>query len=222
MSELNGGKKMSKKIGIVILSIGILYLVLVAWLSSWWFVPDYRQLGRNFVTGETFYTSFAFFIIWSISTPLAAIMIVLGFGLYTKAEKNRILYFSIGSVLLLWWLASWYVLSVTSVLFGIGGGIIILSFLISIRSWSKKRGQLDDRNKLAADIRVLGHLFFFVAAWGICGLLGTPAFALRPELVIEYNTQIMAYTLGAKVMICLILGWICLAVSQFLEKRTLF
>lgn len=205
----------SKRIGTAILSLGILYMILVSWLISWWYVPDYRQFGPGFVSGSSWYTSTPFNIVWAVSAPLGSILVIFGFALSVGIEKRHAVYFVIASIILLLWLALWQVSSITSALYGIGGGIIIICFLVCVRSWAKKRVHLEGRGKLAADVRILGHLFFLIAAWGLCGLRGAPMFGLRPKLMAEYGTQ--PIDMGAKVLICIAVGWICSAISQHLE-----
>jgi hypothetical protein len=207
----------SKKIGIAILIIGILYMIVVSWLCSWWYVSDYRVLGSKFISDSSWYTSMPFSVIWALSAPLGSILVIFGFALSIQVEKNRTLFFAVGGIILLFWLGMWYVTSITSKLYGIGGGIIIICFLISGWSWAKKRPTLEGRNRLVADLRIISHLFFLISAWGLCGLLGSPLFGLRPEIMIAFKTQQGAYTMGAKVMICLALGWILLAIGQYIE-----
>ncbi len=209
-----------KTIGIIILGIGAVYIFLIALLASWWYVPDYRVAGPDFVSGSSWYTGVPFNIIWSLSAPVGSILIVLGFAMVVRIEKNRILFFGAGSIVFLGWLAFWSVSSITSVLYGIGGGIIIISFFITIWSWAKKRSLLTKRKQAAADISILGYLFFLIAAWGLCGILGTPIFGLRPELMIEYRTQSIAAMMGSKILICLVIGWIFIALSQYIETRS--
>lgn len=72
-----------------------------------------------------------------------------------------------------------HVSSITSRLYGIGGGIIIICFLISVWSWAKKRSTIEVGHRLTADLRIISYLFFLIAAWGLCGLLGSPLFGLR-------------------------------------------
>jgi hypothetical protein len=210
----------SKKIGITLIVIGILYLLLVSWLISWWYVPDYREQGFEFVSGSSWYRSIPFNIIWGISAPLGALMVILGFALYVKVERKRIIYFIAGSILLLFWLAMWYVTLITSFLYGIGGGIILLCFILSVRNWAKRRKSLPERNRLVSDIRVMSHLLFLIAAWGLCGLLGSPLFGLRPGLMIAFKTEHGAFTMGAKVMICLIFGWVLSVTSQYIDSES--
>jgi hypothetical protein len=192
----------------------------VSWLVSWKYVPDYRELGFEFVSGSSWYKSVPFNIIWSISAPLGAVIVILGFALFNRVEKKRIIIFILVTISLLAWLAAWNVNNITSNLYGIGGGIILLCFVLSVRNWAKKRSSLSDRSKLASDMRVLGHLFFLIAAWGLCGLLGSPLFGLRPELMIAFKTEHGAFTMGAKVMICLICGWVFSVISEYIDSET--
>ena len=41
---------------------------------------------------------------------------------------------------------------------------------------------------VANDLRLAAHVSFFIAAWGLCGLLGAPTFTLRPELTNGHGT----------------------------------
>ena len=52
-----------------------------------------------------------------------------------------------------------------------------------------------------------GHVCFVVAAWYLCGLLGAPTFALRPELMEEYGTVSGAASLGSMISVYLAIGW---------------
>ena len=215
------GNMKSKKIGVLIIAIGIIYLLLISWIASWWYVSDYRNLGPDFLSNDSWYTSMTFNILWSISLPLGAILVILGFAIYAKIERNHILYYCIGSIILLFWLSMWGVSFITSKLFGIGGGIIIICFSFLVWNWTKIRPYLNSKNKLAADIQLISYLFFAISAWGLCGLLGTPMYGLRPEIMLMYKTQNGAYTLAANVMICLVLGWIFLSISQYIETTSI-
>ena len=104
-------------------------------------------------------------------------------------------------------------------LYGIGGGIILASFIVAIWSLSKLRLTAKGIEKNILDFRAVAYIFLLITAWGMCGLLGVPSFGLTPEKLIAQNNQIMMYTMGAKILICFVLGWISLGISQFLEMR---
>jgi len=210
----------AKNVGFIIFIIGIIYMVIDGWLISWWFVPDYHAIGPAFISGNSFYSSNAFFTFWALSVPLGSIITALGLAIYTHLERVRFLIFIVSSVVLLAWLGLWSQSIVYPVLYGIGGGIILFSFCISIWSLIKIRMKSHGIIKTAFDFRILGYILLVITAWGMCGLLGIPSFGIRPEDLLKYNTQSMLITMGAKVLICFTLGWIMLAVSQVLEYRS--
>jgi hypothetical protein len=93
-------------------------------------------------------------------------------------------------------------------LFGIGGGLITLFFLGSVWNWARLRPALSGPEKTGADLRMVGYVFYVVAAWDLCGLLGMANFVLRPELAqkfaIPHGSTINA---ASTVLVLLVLGW---------------
>lgn len=207
----------TKSISLVVFIIGIVYMFVDGWLISWWFVPDYRHAGHSFITNDSFYSSRAFFTFWALSIPLGSIMTALGLALYSSLEKMRFLIFFIGSLGLLVWLAFWSQSVLYPVLYGVGGGLILFSFCISIWSIAKIRMNIKGIARNVLDFRAIGYIFFLIAAWGMCGLLGIPSFGLRPEQLLEFKSHQLLLTMGAKVIICFTLGWFFLAISQYYE-----
>jgi len=196
------------------------------WLLSWWFVPDYRQVGPAFISDNSFYSSRTFFTFWALSVPLGSIITALGLALYMRLEKLRLFIFIFCSFGFLAWLGLWSQSILYPVLYGVCGGLILFSFCISIWSLAKTRMNSKGNTTLFLDLRAIGYIFFVITAWGMCGLFGIPSFGLRPEQLLEYKTYGMLITMGAKVVICFTLGWIFLAWSQYVEygshkKRTL-
>jgi hypothetical protein len=51
-----------------------------------------------------------------------------------------------------------------------------------------------------------GHVFYLIAAWYLCGLLGAPTFLLRPEQVMTILPENTAISLGTTILICMTLG----------------
>jgi hypothetical protein len=103
--------------------------------------------------------------------------------------------------------AFWPVRQPVPALFGIDGGLITLFFLGLLWNWARSRPALSELKQLASDLGMAGHVFFLVAAWYLCGLLGAPTFALRPELMEEYGTVSSAASLGSMISVYLMLGW---------------
>ena len=62
-----------------------------------------------------------------------------------------------------------------------------------------------------------GYVFFLVASWYLCGLLGAPSFALRPELMQRDGTLAGAISLGSTVSISLVMGWLLTFLAHHVE-----
>ena len=206
-----------KSISLVVFIIGIAYMAIDGWLISWWFVPDYRQAGPSFISDTSFYTSKAFFTFWALSVPLGSIITAFALVLYTRLEKMRFLIFVIGSLGLLGWLGFWSQSILYPVLYGVGGGVILFSFCISMWYIAKVRLYSKNVSRNVLDFRAISYIFFVITAWGLCGLLGIPSFGLRPEQLIEFKSHQILFSMGAKVLICFSIGWIFLALSQYSE-----
>ncbi|HTY25162.1 MAG TPA: hypothetical protein VMC85_18670 [Desulfomonilaceae bacterium] len=211
----------TKRLGALIAGVGALYLIIVAWIASWWYVPAYLTLGPQTILEQASYGGKAFFVLWAISGVLGALLVAIGAAVYSAIDRFRLLILSASSTLLLVWLAIWSASSPYPVVFGIGGGLILLCFFASCLAWARTRCQLNGSMKTAADLRLAGYVCFFLAAWGLCGLLGAPVFALRPEVAEAYGSSPGAYTMAVKILVCLLLGWGFTAIGQITERRYL-
>jgi len=203
-----------KSISFILFIIGIAYMAIDGWLVSWWFVPDYRVSGPAFFTESSFYQSQTFFTFWALSVPLGSVLTALGLALYAKLEKMRILIFVGGSLILLAWLGIWHQSMLYPVLYGIGGGVILFSFCTSIWSLAKVRENCKKEERNMYDFRTLGYIFFVITAWGMCGLLGIPAFGLRPEKLLEFDSKRIVLPRDAKVIICFTLYLVSSVLGQ--------
>jgi hypothetical protein len=200
----------SRKIGTVLFWIGALYL-LGGFATSWWIVPAARGGDADF------FSSFLGFI-WSMSFPLGSLLVMIGGGLMGGVKRGRLAYL-IGGWLVF---AAWLIISppqFTPVFFGIGGGLIMLSFLVVLWSWARGREALSGSERLGADLQMFAHVFWVIAAWHICGLMGPPFFALRPELMEQDATKSGILTLGSTIMAELVIGWVLSALGQRLALR---
>jgi hypothetical protein len=209
----------TRRLGAVIAAVGAVYLVTVAWMSSWWYVPALWKLGPRALAERTPYGGTAFSILWASSGVLGAMAVALGAAVYCAVGRFRLLLYAAGGALLLAWLVVWSTVSHHAVVFGVGGGLILLSFLTFCLDWAGTRRHLDGPARTACDLRLAAHVSFFTAAWGLCGLLGAPIFALRPEWTEVRRTASAGSSLAVKVLVCLVLGWGFTAVAQRIERR---
>jgi hypothetical protein len=193
---------MSQKIGLAVFWVGAVYMFVVGFLSSWWFVPAIREVGFNNLS-----VSGGVSLFWGISAPLGAMLAAIGAGLYARAGRRVTIVLVLGSVGVIALAAMWPVRTVVPALFGIDGGLITLFFLGLVWNWARSRGSLAGSQQLGSDLTMAGHVFFLFAMWFLCGLLGAPVFTLRPELLEEYGTLSSAANMGSLVSVFLVLGW---------------
>lgn len=96
----------------------------------------------------------------------------------------------------------------------LAGGLILLCFLASCFQWARNRDTLPEPIKASADLRILGYVFLFSAAWGLCGLLGAPTYALRPDIAQQLRSGSGAPSMAVTVLVCLVVGWVCFALAE--------
>ena len=207
-------KSTTSTIGLVVFAIGAALMLAMGFAASWWFVPAIRAVGMDRLAAPGAVT-----ILWAVSAPLGALLVAIGGGLYARAKGRVIVLLIIGSLVLIAVTALWPVRRPVPALFGIDGGLITLFFLGLLWNWARSRPGLPKQERLASDLSMAGHVCFVVAAWYLCGLLGAPTFALRPELMEEYGTVSSAASLGSMISVYLAIGWAFMYAGQRVGLR---
>ncbi len=206
-----GERTTSLKAGWVIFGFGALYMLLVGWLSSWWVVPTIRQTGLEGLPGT------AFFFFWQLAAPVGALVVAIGAAFIARVERSRKAVIIGGSLVVAIWVgvSMGAIKQVVPPIFGIGGGLITLAFLGALWDWARSRPGLSSAARTGADLGMAGHVFYLIAAWYLCGLLGAPTFLLRPEQAMTILPENIAVSLGTIILICMTLG----GVFTFLGRR---
>lgn len=191
----------SQKIGWVVFIIGALYMFGLGWLYSWRMVPAAYQIGPEALAGMVGF-------LWALSVPLGAFIVALGAALIAQVEK-RVFWLLILLIVLF---TAWRIAGTTSqmvpALFGVGGGLITLFFVGSVWHWASTRPTLSGLERTGSDLRMVGFVFFVVAAWDLCGLFGMANFVLRPELADKFGVPLGSTIDSASgVLVLLALGW---------------
>jgi hypothetical protein len=211
MSATVGERTNSLKAGWVIFGFGALYMLIMGWLSSWWVVPTIRQVGLEGLPGTTF------FFIWQLAAPVGALLVAIGAAYIAGVERARKTVIIGGSLVVVIWLvvSMGAIKQVIPAIFGIGGGVITLAFLGASWDWVRSRPGLSSVARTGADLGMAGQVFYLIAAWYLCGLLGAPTFLLRPEQAMTILPENSAISLGTTILICMTLG----SVFMFLSRR---
>jgi hypothetical protein len=203
---------MKQKAGFAIFLFGVL------WSIAWGIVLSVPVTSAiNTMTLEQLNESIwalggSFMMLWGLGgVPLGTVIAGIGLLLYTNAKGRTTLFFAIG-VLLAMFLAMFSGGSVLyPFLFGIGGTIILLSFFGILWLWAKKRKDLEGKAAKAANLSLVGYVFFLNAAWFTCGMGGQ----MVSKAFEGYDT-----TPPMHIMIFFVLGWVFhfLSYYQFRKK----
>jgi hypothetical protein len=198
---MNNNNSASQKIGWIVFWIGAIYMLGLGWLYSWWVVPAANQFGVEA------YSGFVGFL-WALSVPLGAFIVAIGAALVAQVERRTFWLLILLVVLFTVWRIVGTTNQMVPALFGVGGGLITLFFLGSAWHWAKTRPTLTGPDKTGSDLRMVGFVFFVVAAWDLCGIFGMANYVLRPELAEKFNVPINSTINAASgVLVLLVLGW---------------
>ena len=203
----------SQKIGWGVFILGGLYMFGLGWLYSWWVVPAANQLGSDAYSGLLGF-------IWSLSVPLGAFIVAIGAALIARVERLKFWSLILLVVLFTIWQIAGTSKQMVPALFGVGGGLITLFFLGSTWHWASTRPSLTEAGKTGADLRMVGFIFFVIAAWNLCGIFGIANYVLRPELADKFSVPIESTINAAStVIVLLVLGWGFTFFGQLMSRQ---
>jgi hypothetical protein len=173
----------------------------LGWLYSWWVVPAANQFGGAAYSGLVGF-------LWQLSVPLGAFIVAIGAALTARAERRVIWLLILLLVLITGWKMAYTSSQLVPAFFGVGGGLITLFFLGSTWQWARNRSTLTRAGKTGSDLRMVGYIFFVVAAWYLCGIFGIANFVLIPELADKFSVPVgSTINLASVEMVLLVLGW---------------
>ncbi len=202
-----------QKIGWVVFWIGGIYMLGLGWLYSWRMVPAMNQSGEEAMAGAVGF-------MWALSVPLGAFIVAIGAALIAQVERRTFWLLILAVVIFIFWRIAGTTSQMVPALFGIGGGLIMLFFLGSALHWARVRPTLRGAAKTGSDLSMLGLVFFVVAAWDLCGILGVGNFVLRPELAVKFAVPLGSTINAASgVLVLLVLGWGFNYFGQLISRR---
>lgn len=150
-------------------------------------------------------------MLWGIGgVPLGIVISGIGLLLYTNAKGMTTLIFTIGILLAIYLAISTSGFGLYPPIFGIGGTIILLSFFGILWFWGKSRKELKGPWAKAADLRLVGYVFFLLAAWFTCGLGGQ---------LMSKAFEGFDHPPPLHIMIFFVLGWLFLLLSHYQVRK---
>lgn len=211
---------MKKKIGISLCLLGVLFLI-SAIFGRYIVLPGYLQTLEAGASGSELpqnmpVTKVLRYLLWAYSFKLGVYCFILGTMIISgQNRKDKLLFSVIGFVYI--GFAYMELPFNSSLFFGIGGGILTLSFLFLFFQINVRNGRRSENDrKLYLNF---GYYFLAMAAYSLCPFLGVKCFALQPEKMIEYGLQTQAASFANHIMIELVLGFIGICMYYFTMKN---
>lgn len=99
--------------------------------------------------------------------------------------------------------------------FGILGGLLTVLFLGTVWYWMRYSRLERGAMRKAGDLKVVGYGFLMLASWFLCGIVGPPGSAARPEMMKAENIVTSSYV----VMLFLFLGFLFVFLGQRVTYR---
>ena len=195
-----------KKIGILMLWIGILFLsfnYILQWISS----PIFKANTPEELAETIWATEGFLFVFNGILTFIGVGLSIIGALLYSTQK---------GSLFWLWGFVPFIAFGMLNglhlsqdfpPLFGIGGGIITLSYFGVLLAWIKTHTAFEGRAKKGKHIQLIGYSFMYITALLLCVYMGTPK---HPGLA---NLTVVG---GESIVIAFSVGFALLSIGQYL------
>jgi len=200
-----------EKIGLIV------FWISVIWTIAWLIISKaiFGPLLYSLTTEEINQTIWAFTgplnILSGVSGLLGAMAAGVGISLYAGANGSTVWKIGIGLfVVLMIALVATALNFYSAPVFGIGGTLILLSFIGMLWLWAKERIALKGSFTIAADFRLVGYVFMLMAAWILCG---------KAAQGFMKGLEGLPVTSMMNVLILLATGWVFLFLSHYKSRQ---
>ena len=211
---------MNKKIGIMLCTLGILFL-LNAIFGRYLVLPGYFESldagSAGSLPENVPVIKIIRYLVWAFSFKFGIYFFILGTLFYSNQNrKDRWVFIFIGLVYIS---VAYMDIPINDTLFfGIGGVTLTLCFIYLFTSINlTPHKNLGNGRLLYLN---LGFYFLAMAAYNLCPLCGVYSFALQPEKMIQYGFQAKAVSMADHIMTELVAGFICLCLYYKTKKQT--
>jgi len=201
-----------QKVGLVIFWISVIWMILWVTLGGVIKMPLMRSLTTEEINRTIWGFTGSLSLLYGIAFPLGAI--AAGVGILLYADVKGLIVWKVGTGLFITFFIAFVTLILniySPVLFGIGGSLILLSFIGILWLWAKERKALKGLSTATADFRLIGYVFMLMAAWFLCGK-AAEGFVKALEGLPTMSMMI--------ILIFLALGWVFLFLSHYKSRQS--
>jgi hypothetical protein len=203
-------KMKNQKIGLILFWIGLLIAVAFAGVGTQSLMYNLRTLTAEELDATVWAMGDPLFILWALSVALGSIVTGIGAFLYVKTKPAFSWLTGIGVLVAVILMVMVWSRVYNSILFGIGGAIILVSFFAIVWIWMKKYAALDIQEKIAGSFKLVGYIFWINASWFLCG--ETAKMHLKAFEGSSAPSPI-------EIIVFLVLGWIFVLFGDYREMR---
>ena len=200
----------NQKIGLILFWIGLLIAVSFAGVGTRSLMYNLRTLTAEELDATVWAMGDPLFILWALSVALGSIVTGIGAFLYVKTKPAFSWLTGIGVLAAVILMVMVWSRVYNSILFGIGGAIILVSFFAIVWIWMKKYAALDIQEKIAGSFKLVGYIFWINASWFLCG--ETAKMHLKAFEGSSAPSPI-------EIIVFLVLGWIFVLFGDYREMR---
>ena len=206
-SESNVNRKM---VALSLFWVGLLFAVVFAVFGSRSLLYNLRTLTIEQNNATIWADGGLLWIAWGFSVTLGSVLAGIGAFIYVKTRAVFSWLTAIGVIGVVFVMVMVWSRVYNPTLFGLGGGVILVSFFAIVWVWLKKYAVRDMPEKIAGSFKLIGYIFWIQASWFLCGetaRMHLKAFEdLSPPSPIE-------------VMVFLVLGWLFVLIGDYREMR---
>ena len=194
----------------VLFWVGLAIAAGFAGIGTWSLMRHLRTLTMVELNTTIWAQGGALWILWALGVTLGSILAGIGAFIYVKTRRIFSWLTGIGVLAAVFLMVMVWTRVYHPTLFGIGGGIILLSFFGIVWIWMKKYASLDLEERIAGSFKLVGYIFWINASWFICGETG------KLHLKAFAGTAVPS---PIEVMVFLVLGWLFVLIGEFRDMR---
>ena len=187
---------MKQKTGIIMIGIGVLGLLfnyILQWISS----PIYRANTYEELTGTIWATDGFLFTFNGLWTFIGIGFSIIGILLYSSKKGSFFWLWGFVPFIAFGYLSAWIPSHNSASLYGIGGGIITLSYFGVLWAWVKNHTAYEGIAKKGMHIQLCGYSFLYITALFLCMYMGTPKLpGLANISIVSGQSIIITFSVG--------------------------
>jgi len=200
-----------QKTGQVLFWLGVVF-VITAYILLWFMNSVHRVNTAAELSGTAWDPNGGFlFRVQGIFNMLGPFIALIGVLLYSGEKGSFFWLWGFLPLIAFGILFTWMPVQRMPALFGLGGGIIVVSYLGSLWVWTKTHTTYKGTAKTGKYIQLLGYSFLFTTALFLCLYIGQPnLLALKDMPVVS----------GESLLVTISVGWLLLFIGNYMVLRS--